>query len=52
MKRLHAWAHRKGIARILNSGDRSALVEVRGPSWAVEWLACWTVRHYPYMTVD
>lgn len=50
-RRLHAWLHRKGIARVLGGGSNSlndhgtAFVEARGPRWLALRLARYAMRH-------
>lgn len=50
-RRLHRWAHRRGIARVLNTGSNNrnrrgtAYVETRGPRWAGERLWRYALRH-------
>lgn len=49
---LHGWLHRRGIARILNSGADQAFVEARGPRWLARRLAVYAVTRSSIMTVD
>jgi hypothetical protein len=47
-----AWLHRKGIARLLNSGSSSegqgsAYIEARGPRRFARHLAMYALRHNP-----
>lgn len=58
MNILGSYLHRKGIARLLNSGGNNmndhatAYVEVKGPRWAAAWLALLALHLNPLVRPD
>lgn len=56
-RRLHAWLHRRGIARTMSTrhdGTRivTGYVQAKGPRWLAERLAWFAVVHTPYWTTS